>query len=83
VVDHLLHIVDTAGADVAALGSDFDGFVVPPVGLEDVASLPNLTAALARRGVGDELLRKILGGNAQRVLASVPPTTFAAARSRS
>ncbi len=83
VVDHLLHIVDIAGADVPALGSDFDGFVVPPVGLEDVASLPNLTAALARRGVGEDLLRKILGGNAQRVLASVPPTAFTAARSRS
>jgi len=24
----------------AALGSDFDGFVVPPEGLEDVAALP-------------------------------------------
>ena len=51
VVDHLLHIVDVAGPDVPALGSDFDGFVVPPVGLEDVGCLPNLTAALSRRGV--------------------------------
>ncbi len=83
VIDHLLHIVDVAGADVAALGSDFDGFVVPPEGLEDVASLPNLTAALARRGVGEELLRKILGGNAQRVLAAVPPTAYLAARAPS
>jgi membrane dipeptidase len=83
VVDHLLHIVDVAGEDVAALGSDFDGFVVPPVGLEDVACLPNLTAALARRGVGEERLRKILGGNAQRVLAAVEPTAYRAARSPS
>lgn len=83
VVDHLLHIVDTAGEDVPALGSDFDGFVVPPVGLEDVACLPNLTAALARRGVGEARLRKILGGNAQRVLASVPPIAYHAARNPS
>ncbi|MEZ4404830.1 MAG: membrane dipeptidase [Kofleriaceae bacterium] len=79
VVDHLLHIVDVAGADVAALGSDFDGFVVPPAGLEDVACLPNLTAALSRRGVPAATLAKILGGNAQRVLASVPPTCYLAA----
>lgn len=76
VVDHLLHIVDVAGEDVPALGSDFDGFVVPPIGLEDVAALPNLTAALSRRGVAPRTLAKILGGNAQRVLADVPPTVY-------
>ncbi len=83
VIDHLLHIVDVAGADVPALGSDFDGFVIPPEGLEDVAALPNLTAALARRGVADDVLRKILGGNAQRVIAAVEPTAYRAARSGS
>ena len=80
VIDHLLHIIDVAGDDVPALGSDFDGFVVPPVGLEDVACLPNLTAALARRGVTEARLRKILGGNAQRVLAAVAPTAYLAER---
>jgi membrane dipeptidase len=72
VVDHLLHIIDVAGADVPALGSDFDGFVVPPEGLEDVAALPNLTVALSRRGVTAPVLEKILGGNVLRVLDSVP-----------
>jgi membrane dipeptidase len=72
VVDHLLHILDVAGEDVAALGSDFDGFVVPPEGLEDVAALPNLTVALSRRGITTPVLEKILGGNVLRVLDSVP-----------
>jgi len=80
VIDHLLHIIDVAGEDVPALGSDFDGFVVPPIGLEDVAALPNLTAALSRRGVAPRTLAKILGGNAQRVLADVPPTAYLASR---
>ncbi|MBA3820854.1 MAG: membrane dipeptidase, partial [Deltaproteobacteria bacterium] len=62
VVDHLLHVIDVAGEDVAALGSDFDGFVVPPEGLEDVAAMPNLTVALSRRGVPPRVLQKILGG---------------------
>ena len=74
VVDHLLHIIDVAGEDVPALGSDFDGFVVPPRGLEDISCMPNLTAALARRGVEPRVLAKILGGNAMRVVADVPPT---------
>jgi membrane dipeptidase len=73
VCDHILHIIDVAGEDVAALGSDFDGLVVPAVGLEDVRGLPRLTAALARRGVRQSTLRKILGENALRVLAAVPP----------
>ena len=72
VVDHLLHVLDVAGEDVPALGSDFDGFVVPPVGLEDVAAMPNLTVALSRRGVSDRVLGKILGGNVMRVLDAVP-----------
>lgn len=72
VVDHLLHVIDVAGDDVPALGSDFDGFVVPPVGLEDVAALPNLTVALSRRGVPPRVLEKILGGNVLRVLDAVP-----------
>jgi membrane dipeptidase len=72
VVDHILHIVDVAGEDVPALGSDFDGFVVPPEGLEDIAALPNLTVALARRGVAPRVLEKILGGNVLRVLDAVP-----------
>jgi membrane dipeptidase len=72
VVDHLLHIIDVAGEDVPALGSDFDGFVVPPEGLEDISTLPNLTVALSRRGVKTPVLEKILGGNVLRVLDAVP-----------
>ncbi len=72
VVDHLLHVIDVAGEDVPALGSDFDGFVVPPEGLEDIAAMPNLTVALSRRGVPTRMLEKILGGNVLRVLDAVP-----------
>jgi membrane dipeptidase len=82
VVDHLLHIVDVAGEDVPALGSDFDGFVAPPRGLEDVSCMPNLTAALSRRGVPPRVLEKILGGNVLRVLGDVPPTAWLDDRQR-
>lgn len=73
VVDHLLHVIQVAGEDVPAIGSDFDGFVIPPTGLEDVAALPNLTVALHRRGLSARVIHKILGDNAMRVLADVPP----------
>jgi membrane dipeptidase len=79
VCDHLMHIIDVAGEDLPALGSDFDGFVVPPQGLEDVSCLPNLTVALSKRGLPVRVIEKILGGNVLRVLDGVPPTTWAAA----
>jgi membrane dipeptidase len=72
VVDHIAHVIDVAGEDAPALGSDFDGFVVPPHGLEDIAALPNLTVALSRRGIAPRVLAKILGDNVLRVLDSVP-----------
>jgi membrane dipeptidase len=83
VVDHLLHIIDVAGDDVPALGSDFDGFVVPPVGLEDVSALPNLTVRLSARGVPDRVLAKILGGNVLRVLDAIPPVAYERHHARS
>jgi len=83
VVDHILHVIDVAGDDVPALGSDFDGFVVPPQGLEDVAALPNLTVRLAARGVPPRVLEKILGGNVLRVLDAIPPVAYERARARS
>jgi len=72
VVEHLLHVMNVAGEDAPALGSDFDGFVVPPEGLEDVAALPNLTVALSRRAIVPRVIEKILGGNVLRVLDAVP-----------
>lgn len=72
VVDHIQHVIDVAGEDVPALGSDFDGFVVPPIGLEDVAALPSLTVALSRRGMSLRVIEKVLGGNVLRILDAVP-----------
>jgi membrane dipeptidase len=73
VCQHILHVLDVAGEDAPALGSDYDGFVVPARGLEDVSRLPALTQALAARGLPLRVLAKILGENALRVLDAVPP----------
>jgi membrane dipeptidase len=79
VVDHIVHVIDVAGEDVPALGSDFDGFVIPPSGLEDASMLPQLTCALAARGLDRRALEKVLGGNALRVLDAVPARAAGAA----
>lgn len=71
VVDHLVHILDVVGEDGPALGSDWDGFIVPTRGLEEASKLPDLTDALLARGVPAATVRKILRDNALRVLRDV------------
>jgi membrane dipeptidase len=68
VIKHLRHIIDVVGEDCPALGSDWDGFIVPTRELADPTGLPNLTAALLDAGFREETIAKILRDNALRVL---------------
>ncbi len=71
VVDHIDHIIDLVGPDYVGLGSDFDGIGRPPVGLEDVSKIPNITRVLVKREYSDKDILKILGGNHHRVFKEV------------
>ena len=56
VVRHIVHLVNVGGAACAALGSDFDGFIVPVRGLRDITGLPALREALRRAGLSAEVV---------------------------
>lgn len=68
-VDHFDHIAKVAGVDHVGIGSDFDGISSLPVGMEDIAKLPNLTYELLKRGYSEQDVRKILGENFLRAFA--------------
>ncbi len=68
VVDHIEHIIKTAGIDHVGLGSDFDGINAVPTGLEDVSCYPAITQELLNRGYKEEEIHKVLGGNVLRAL---------------
>jgi membrane dipeptidase len=70
VVRHMRHILDVVGEDVPALGSDWDGFIVPTRPLKDPSGLPLLTDALLAAGIKERVIGKILRENVMRVLAS-------------
>jgi membrane dipeptidase len=70
VVRHLRHILDVVGEDAAALGSDWDGFIVPTTPLKDPRGLPLLVDALLAAGVSAVAIGKILRENVMRVLAA-------------
>jgi len=70
-LDHVEHVIQVGGADAIALGSDFDGMVVPAKGMEDVTAYPRITQGLLARGQPQEIVRKVLGENALRVITDV------------
>lgn len=71
-IDHIDHIAKVAGVDHVGIGSDFDGVDGQlPEGMDSVADLPKITAALMERGYSAEDCRKILGGNLLRVFKQV------------
>jgi len=73
VVDHLAHIVNTVGDDHASIGSDYDGAIIPPKDLPGLWALPRVVQEMLDRGWSDQRVRKILGGNALRVIEALRP----------
>jgi microsomal dipeptidase-like Zn-dependent dipeptidase len=64
----LEHFINVGGEDHVGLGTDFDGFADPPDDLHDATQMPRLTQRLLSDGHSEERVKKILGGNALRVL---------------
>lgn len=73
VVDHMEHVIRTAGEDHVAIGSDYDGAITPPTDLKDGLGYPRLVQHMLERGWTDTRIRKILGGNFLRSLAALRP----------
>jgi len=67
VVDHIDHAVKFAGIDHVGIGTDFDGILVPPEGLEDVSKMEVLWAEMRRRGYSDSDIVKVSGSNLMAV----------------
>ena len=81
IVHHLGYLIDRLGEDHVALGSDFDGAVMPRP-IKDASCLPTLMHALRAHGFGDVVVRKIAMENWLRGSASpgTKPRSDTAAR---
>jgi membrane dipeptidase len=71
VANHVTYIGDLIGYDYVGIGTDFDGIMSTPEGLDDVSKLPDLFVELLKRGVSDEDASKIAGRNTLRVWKDV------------
>jgi len=73
VIDHMQHVIDVAGEDYAALGSDYDGAITPPPDLRSGDSYPRLVENMLRRGWSTTRIEKVLGGNFLRAFRHLRP----------
>jgi membrane dipeptidase len=62
------HAVEVAGADHVGLGSDWDGAVAVPF---DASRVVELTDALLAAGLSEDVITRVMGGNALRVLGGM------------
>lgn len=78
VVDHIDHAVSVMGIDHVGVGSDYDGILVAPAGLENVSRMPVLWEEMRRRGYSDEDIEKVAGKNFLRVMEEVEKASLGA-----
>jgi membrane dipeptidase len=74
VVAHFDHAREVVGVDHIGIGGDYDGCPDMPDGLADVASYPELFAALLERGWSSSDCAKVAGRNVLRVLQAAEET---------
>jgi membrane dipeptidase len=70
---HLEHILTTAGEQAAAIGTDLDGAIVPPLGLRDGIGHLRLVAAMLQRGWTTARIQAVCRGNFLRAWRRLRP----------
>jgi len=78
IAEHVMRIVEVAGADHAALGSDLDGIPRLPDGFRGAEDYGAVAGDLESRGLGGAELAGILGGNWMRMLDALAPVASGA-----
>lgn len=68
---HIRHMVNVAGIDAVAIGTDFDGFEGGELEIDKVEKMPLLYQELQKSGFTEGQLEKIWYGNAMRVICDV------------
>jgi membrane dipeptidase len=71
IVDHIDHAVRLAGIDHVGIGSDFDGILLTPAGMDDVSMIGCVAREMARRGYTPDEIEKVNGKNLMNVFGRV------------
>ena len=68
-IDNTMRLIDLIGVEHVGLGTDMDGNYKPVFG--SYTQLPEWTAGLLDKGLSDEEVAKVIGGNAIRVIKAI------------
>ncbi|RDW70938.1 dipeptidase-1 [Coleophoma cylindrospora] len=71
VVDHIIYAGEKIGYNHVGIGSDFDGMLRGPEGLDEVSDYPELVATMLQKGISEDQVRKVVGLNILRVIQEV------------
>ena len=71
IVDHIDHAVSLAGITHVGIGSDFDGILVTPAGMDNVSAIGEIAGEMARRGYTPEDIERVCGKNLMDVFGRV------------
>jgi membrane dipeptidase len=75
IVEHIEHLMNVGGEAVCAIGTDFDGAIVPPRGFRDGLMYPRLVQAMLDRNHTPEVIEKLLGQNFRDSFSLLRPPT--------
>ena len=73
VIEHMEHIIKTIGEDYVSIGSDYDGMISPPSGLDIDPNYSHLVGEMLLRKWNSERISKILGRNFLRAFKELRP----------
>ena len=74
IASHIEHLWNVGGAQCAAIGTDFDGAIIPPKGFRSGLMYPRLVDLLMQRGHSMDKLEGLLGENFKRCFSDLRPT---------
>jgi len=73
VLEHMQHVINAGGEASVAMGSDYDGAIVPPADLRDGLGYPRLVQGMLDLGWTFERIRRVLGANALEAFGRLRP----------
>lgn len=73
ILEHMQHVIDVVGEDFVAIGSDYDGAIIPPPDLRSGDSYPKMVQYMLQRGWSEARIQKVLGENFLRAFALLRP----------
>lgn len=73
IIDHLKHALKVVGEDHVALGSDFDGMILPPRDVSSALHYPRLVQYMLDEGLSERTVQRVLGESFLDAFARLRP----------